>query len=77
MVPNSVPLASKIICVSTVSKSIAQLEDHLGVRLLLRSTHGLTLTEAGRSFYERAKRAIEEAEEAELVARGASDPFAV
>src|ERR1700722_10269096 len=55
-----------------VSKTIAQLEDRLGVRLLMRSTHGLTLTEAGRSFYERAKRAIEEAEEAELAARGAS-----
>ena len=55
-----------------VSKTIAQLEDHLGVRLLLRSTHGLTPTEAGRNFYERAKRTIEEAEEAELAARGAA-----
>src|SRR5580658_10859723 len=55
-----------------VSKAIAQLEDRLGVRLLLRSTHGLTPTEAGRNFYERAKRSIEEAEEAELAARGAA-----
>lgn len=55
-----------------VSKTIAQLEDRLGVRLLLRSTRGLTPTEAGRSFYERAKRSIEEAEEAELAARGAT-----
>jgi DNA-binding transcriptional LysR family regulator len=55
-----------------VSKVIAQLEDRLGVRLLLRSTHGLTPTEAGRTFYERAKRSIEEAEEAELAARGAA-----
>jgi DNA-binding transcriptional LysR family regulator len=55
----------------TVSKTIAQLEDRLGVRLLMRSTHGLTPTEAGRNFYERAKRSIEEAEEAELAARGA------
>ena len=54
-----------------VSKSIAQLEDRLGVRLMLRSTHGLTPTEAGRNFYERARRAIDEAEEAELAARGA------
>ncbi|GGA29985.1 LysR family transcriptional regulator [Dyella nitratireducens] len=54
-----------------VSKSIAQLEDHLGVRLLLRSTRGLTPTEAGQHYYERAKRSIEEANEAELVARGA------
>jgi hypothetical protein len=49
-----------------VSKTIAQLEERLGVRLLLRSTHGLTLTEAGRNFYERAKRSIEEADEAEV-----------
>jgi DNA-binding transcriptional LysR family regulator len=55
-----------------VSKTVAQLEDRLGVRLLLRSTHGLTPTEAGRSFYERAKRSIEEADEADLAARGAA-----
>ena len=55
-----------------VSKTIAQLEDRLGVRLLLRSTHRLTPTEAGRTFYERARRLIEEADEAELAARGAA-----
>jgi DNA-binding transcriptional LysR family regulator len=55
---------------SAVSKTIAQLEDRLGVRLLLRSTHGLTPTEAGRNFYERAKRTIEEVEQAEAAARG-------
>jgi DNA-binding transcriptional LysR family regulator len=55
-----------------VSKLIAQLEDRLGVRLLLRSTHGLTPTEAGQSFYERAKRSLEEADEAESAARGAT-----
>jgi DNA-binding transcriptional LysR family regulator len=55
-----------------VSKIIGQLEDRLGVRLLLRSTHGLTPTEAGQSFYERAKRSLEEADEADLAARGAA-----
>lgn len=54
-----------------ISKSVAQLEDRLGVRLLVRSTRGLTPTEAGLNFYERARRSIEEADEAELVARGA------
>jgi DNA-binding transcriptional LysR family regulator len=53
-----------------VSKTVAQLEDRLGVRLLLRSTHRLMPAEAGRNFYERAKRAIEQADEAELAARG-------
>lgn len=54
-----------------VSKTVAQLEQHLGVRLLLRSTHGLTPTEAGVRFYERARLTIQEADEAELAARGA------
>src|SRR5262249_2017884 len=54
-----------------VSKTIAQLEERLGVRLLLRSTHGLSPTEAGRNFYDRAKRAIEGADETEGAPRGA------
>jgi DNA-binding transcriptional LysR family regulator len=54
-----------------ISKTIAQLEDRLQVRLLVRSTHGLTPTDAGLRFYERAKTAIHEADEAELEARGA------
>jgi DNA-binding transcriptional LysR family regulator len=54
-----------------ISKTVAQLEARLGVRLLMRSTHGLAPTEAGQNFYERAKRSIEEADEAEAVARGA------
>ncbi|MHC8343002.1 LysR family transcriptional regulator [Pseudomonas sp. RT6P73] len=55
-----------------VSKTIAQLEARLAVRLLLRSTRGLTPTEAGLAFFERAKRAIEEADEADNAARGAA-----
>ncbi len=53
-----------------VSKTIAQLETRLGVRLLLRSTRGLTPTEAGLAFFERARRALEEADEADNAARG-------
>jgi DNA-binding transcriptional LysR family regulator len=55
-----------------VSKTVAQLEERLGVQLLLRSTQRLTPTEAGQNFYERAKRVIEEADEAEVAARSAS-----
>jgi DNA-binding transcriptional LysR family regulator len=55
-----------------VSKMIAQLEERIGVRLLLRTTQGLTATEAGENFYGHARRAIEEADEAEQKARGAS-----
>jgi DNA-binding transcriptional LysR family regulator len=54
-----------------VSKVVAQLEGRLGVKLLVRTTRGLTATEAGLNFYERARRSIEEADEAELAARGA------
>jgi DNA-binding transcriptional LysR family regulator len=56
----------------SVSKLIAHLEDRLGVRLLLRSTHGMKPTEAGQSFYEHAQRALDAAEDADLAARGAA-----
>lgn len=54
-----------------VSKTIAQLEDYLQVRLLVRSTHGLAPTDAGLRFYERVRGVIREADEAEWDARGA------
>jgi DNA-binding transcriptional LysR family regulator len=53
-----------------VSKAVAQLEEWLQVSLLLRSTRSVLPTEAGRIFYERARRTIEEADEAVLAARG-------
>lgn len=53
-----------------VSKAVVQLEEWLGVSLLMRSTRSLVPTEAGRVFYERAKRTIEEAHEAVMAARG-------
>jgi DNA-binding transcriptional LysR family regulator len=54
-----------------VSKSVAQLEARLGVILLIRSTRRLVPTEAGRDFCERARRAIEQADEADHAARDA------
>ncbi len=59
-----------------LSKSIAQLEDRLGVKLLVRTTRGLAPTEAGLNFYDRARRSIEEADEAEVAARGAGSSLA-
>lgn len=56
-----------------VSKTVAQLEKRLGVRLLHRSPRGLTPTEAGQIFLERAKLSIKEADEAEFAARGAGE----
>ena len=49
----------------TVSRQIAALEEHLGTRLFTRTTRKLTLTDDGRSFYERAKLALEAVSEAE------------
>lgn len=54
-----------------VSKAIAALEAQLGARLLIRSTRGLMPSEAGQVFYERAKRALAEADEAWVAAKGA------
>lgn len=53
-----------------VSKLIAALEERLQVRLLARSTRQLHPTEAGQAFYERARRTLAEADEAETAARG-------
>lgn len=55
-----------------VSKVIAQLEQRLNVRLLVRSTHGLRPTEAGQRFFDRARVAVEDADEAERAARDES-----
>jgi DNA-binding transcriptional LysR family regulator len=55
-----------------VSKAVVQLEEWLGVSLLMRSTRSVVPTEAGRIFYERAKRTIEEADEAVRAARGSA-----
>ncbi len=59
----------------TISRQIAALEDHLGARLLTRTTRALTLTDDGRSFYDHALRAIEALDEAEnAVGRRRSKP---
>jgi DNA-binding transcriptional LysR family regulator len=55
-----------------VSKAVVQLEEWLGVSLLMRSTRSVVPTEAGRIFYERARRTIEEADEAVVAARGSA-----
>jgi DNA-binding transcriptional LysR family regulator len=60
---------------SMVSRRVARFEAKLGTRLLVRSTRGLTPTEAGRVFAERATRALAELEEAEAaVAEGEREP---
>lgn len=53
------------ISASAVGKSIARLEESLGVRLLNRSTRHISLTEAGELFYARCSRVVGELEEAQ------------
>src|SRR6201989_851227 len=48
-----------------ISKQGAALEEHLGAQLLMRSSRSLSLTEAGRDFYESAVRLISDLEAAE------------
>lgn len=50
---------------SSVSRQVAELEAHLGVRLLNRTTRTLSLTESGQAFLERAVQLIADVEEAE------------
>jgi DNA-binding transcriptional LysR family regulator len=60
---------------SMVSRRVARLEGKLGTRLLVRSTRGLTPTEAGRLFAERAARALAELDDAQTaIAEGEHDP---
>ncbi len=48
-----------------VSRHISQLEDNLGVRLLNRSTRGVSLTEAGRNYRDRCDQILDDLEDAE------------
>jgi DNA-binding transcriptional LysR family regulator len=50
---------------SAISKRISQLEEHLGARLLYRSTRKVSLTEAGQRYYELAVEALAKAQDAE------------
>jgi LysR family transcriptional regulator, regulator for bpeEF and oprC len=57
-----------------VSRHIAALERHLGIRLLHRSTRKLTLTPEGERYYSETRRVIDAITEAESNARGEDAP---
>ncbi len=48
---------------STASKLIADLEDHLGAKLIQRTTRMLTVTPEGAQYYERALRLLTDLDE--------------
>ena len=50
---------------TTVSAKVARLEKRLGVQLIQRTTRKLNITPAGRAYYERCVRGLEEIETAE------------
>jgi DNA-binding transcriptional LysR family regulator len=52
----------------SVTKQIAQLEKHLGSRLLHRTTQGVSVTEVGALYAEHCRRIAHEVEEADHVA---------
>ncbi|MGO1501471.1 MAG: LysR family transcriptional regulator [Marinobacter sp.] len=48
-----------------VSKYVSQLEQHLGVRLLNRTTRRIHLTEAGTSYHQRAQQVLDDIDDME------------
>jgi DNA-binding transcriptional LysR family regulator len=53
---------------TTVTHHVQALEKHLGVQLIHRTTRSLSLTEVGRTFYERTSRILAQVEEVESCA---------
>lgn len=55
-----------------VTRHVMHLEEHLGARLLNRTTRKLSLTEAGAAYFERCKSVLADIEEADAVAAQSS-----
>jgi DNA-binding transcriptional LysR family regulator len=53
------------ISTTTASRLVAELEEHLGTRLLQRTTRKLHLTDAGQRYFDRALQLLSDLEEAE------------
>ncbi|HEX2886017.1 LysR family transcriptional regulator [Vineibacter terrae] len=60
------------VSISSVTKSIAQLEKSLHIRLVNRTTRRIALTDEGREYYERCRRILEDMESADLAMRQVS-----
>lgn len=53
--------------VSTISRRVKDLEQHLGIDLLKRSTRYLSLTDLGQTYYDQVKQAVRDFEVADLI----------
>lgn len=51
-----------------ITRQVAALEAHLGTRLLHRNARRVALTDTGQAYYERAKRILEDLDEADALA---------
>lgn len=54
----------------TVSRKVSELEEHLGVRLLVRTTRKVSVTESGRRYYQDTLRILNDIEAAEREVSG-------
>ncbi|WP_019142221.1 LysR family transcriptional regulator [Noviherbaspirillum massiliense] len=57
---------------AVVTRHVADLEEHLGTRLLNRTTRKLSLTETGQAYLERVLQILQEIDEAEAIASSQS-----
>ncbi|GAB3541415.1 LysR family transcriptional regulator [Noviherbaspirillum agri] len=57
---------------AVVTRHVADLEEHLGTRLLNRTTRKLSLTETGHAYLERVLQILQEIDEAEAIASSQS-----
>jgi DNA-binding transcriptional LysR family regulator len=55
---------------ATVSRKVGELEAHLGVRLLTRTTRKVAMTDAGAAYVAAARRILDQIDETERVAAG-------
>ena len=60
--------AQQGIAASAISRRLKELEARLGVQLMQRTTRRITLTDAGRSYYDRCLRILADMEEADSLA---------
>lgn len=64
---------SLFIAQPALSQQMASLEKDLGIKLLTRSVRGVTVTQAGKAFYQQANTILKQVENARMVAKSEHD----